>query len=168
MRSSIRIASGDLSAMRADLARAHPFAWERVGFMVASAAAATDRLLLLVRGYRPVADEDYVRSREVGAEIGSEAFRKALQWAYRPRSALIHVHTHHGRGKPEFSGVDLRSGFEFVPSFLTTVPRMPQGMLVLSDEAATGLLWLAEDRNPIAIDDFIQVGDHYHRDWRHA
>jgi hypothetical protein len=154
--------------MRADLARPHPFAWERVGFMVASAAAAADRLLLLVRGYRPVEDADYVRSREVGAEIGSEAFRKALQWAYRPRSALIHVHTHHGRGTPQFSGVDLRSGYEFVPSFLTTVPRMPHGMIVLSDDAANGLLWLADDREPIVIDGFTQVGNHYHCDWRQA
>jgi len=165
MKVAIRMASSTLSDMRADLARRHPFAHERVGFIAASATASDGRLLLLVRGYRPVADEDYVRSPGVGAEIGSDAFRKALQWAYSPKSALIHVHTHSGRAKPEFSGVDIRSGFEFVPSFFITIPRMPQGMIVLSDESAHGLVWLAENKQPVAIEDFTQVGAGYRRDW---
>jgi hypothetical protein len=120
---------------------------------------------LLVRGYQPVADEDYVDRPEVGAEIGSEAFRKALQWAYRPKSALIHVHTHHGRGRPGFSGVDIRSGSQFIPSFFVTIPRMPQGMMVLSDDSAHGLVWLAEDKPAVPIVDFTQVGIGYRRDW---
>ncbi len=165
MKVGIRITSPQLDAIRTDLARRHAFAWERVGFIAASATASAGRLLLLVRGYQPVADEDYVRAAGVGAEIGSEAFRKALQWAYRPKSALIHVHTHHGEGQPAFSGVDIRSGFEFVPSFFTTLPRMPQGMIVLSDDAATGLVWMAEERQPLAIEEFTQVGAGYRRDW---
>ena len=138
MKIGIRITSDLLGAMRADLARAHAFAHERVGFMVAAAAMAGDDLMLLVRGYRPVADEDYQVSTSVGAEIGSDAFRKALQWAYRPRSTLIHVHAHFHAGTPEFSSVDVTSGSVFVPSFFATVPRMPQGMIVLSNDAATG------------------------------
>lgn len=165
MRATIRIRSADLADMRADLARRHPFAWERVGFLTASATASADQLLLLVRGYLPVDDDDYVDGSGVGAEIGSEAFRKALQWAYRPRSALIHVHTHHGHGRPGFSGVDLRSGFQFVPSFFTTIPRMPQGMVVLSNDSATGLIWLSEDQAPVQVENFTQVGVGYRRDW---
>lgn len=165
MRISIRISSALLIEMRADLARSHPFAGERVGFMAASATASTGRVLLLVRGYHPVADDDYVDAPGVGAEIGSEAFRKALQWAYRPRSALIHVHTHHGRGHPGFSGIDLKSGFKFVPSFFVTAPRMPQGMMVLSDDSAHGLVWLTEDQPPQSIGEFSQVGTGYRRDW---
>lgn len=165
MKASLRIATPLLAAMRSDLARPHPFAGERVGFLAASATASHNRLLLLVRGYQPVADEDYQKSNEVGAEIGSEAFRKALQWAYRPKSTLLHVHTHHGRGRPGFSGVDLKSGSQFVPSFFVTLPRMPQGMLVLSDDSAHGLMWLAEDRPPMSIEHFTQVGIGYSRDW---
>ena len=165
MKVAIRIPAATLAEMRADLARPHPFAWERVGFMVAGATSSRDQLLLLVRGYRGVADEDYVRAADVGAEIGSDAFRKALQWAYRPKSALLHVHTHHGRGKPAFSGVDLRSGSEFAPSFFATIPRMPQGMIVLSDDSAAGLVWLAEDQAPEEIRSFSQMGAQYRRDW---
>jgi len=166
MRITIRIPSPTLKGMRADLARPHPHAGERVGFMAAAATSSPGELLLLVRDYRPVEDEDYHEAPDVGAEIGSEAFRKALQWAYRPKSALLHVHTHHGRGKPGFSGIDLRSGYKFVPSFFTTVPRMPQGMVVLSDDSAAGLVWLAEDEKPASVEVFSQVGHRYSRDWR--
>lgn len=165
MKLSIRIESGLLVKIRADLARRHKFAWERVGFMAANATGSAAGILLLVRGYQPVADEDYVRATNVGAEIGSEAFRKALQWAYRPKSALIHIHAHHRSGRPGFSGIDLKSGRTFVPSFFVTIPRMPQGMVVLSDDAATGLVWLAETRAPLEIDNFSQVGMGYRRDW---
>jgi hypothetical protein len=154
-----------LGAMRADLARPHEFAAERVGFMAAAAMSSPGELVLLVRGYRPVADEDYNDTAHVGAEIDAEAFRKALQWAYRPRSALLHVHTHHGFGKPGFSGVDLRSGGRFVPSFFTTVPRMPQGMVVLSNDSAAGLVWIDEHEDPIPVGAFTQMGRRYRRDW---
>lgn len=133
--------------------------------MAASGAAAAEGLLLLVHGYLPVADEDYVHAPDVGAEIGSEAFRKALEWAYRTKSALMHVHTHHGEGRPRFSRVDLESGKRFVPSFFITIPRSPHGMVVLSEDSASGLLWLAEENNPVPIESFTQVGRHYRRDW---
>lgn len=165
MRITIRIASLMLDEMRADLSRPHQHAGERVGFMAAAATGSPGELLLLVHGYRAVDDADYDRSAHVGAQIGGEAFRKALQWAYRPKSALIHVHTHHGKGKPGFSGVDIRSGSKFVPSFFTTIPRMPQGMIVLSDDSAAGLVWLDEHQKPEAIDIFAQVGHLYRRDW---
>jgi hypothetical protein len=162
---TIRIPAPLLSSVRRDLDRSHAHAWERVGFMAAAAAASPGELLLLVRGYQPVADEDYVYAPGVGAEIGSDAFRKALQWAYRPKSALLHVHTHHGRGRPSFSVVDMRSGAEFVPSFFTTIPRMPQGMIVLSGDSADGLIWLGEDCDPVRIGAFTQVSTNYSRNW---
>lgn len=168
MNITLRLPAPLLNAMRADLARPHAHAGERVGFLRAAAMKTVNGLLLLVRDYHPVADEDYARAPDVGAEIGSEAFRKALQWAYRPRSTLFHVHTHHGRGRPSFSGVDLKSGRQFVPSFFTTIPRMPQGMLVLSDDDAYGLVWLAEDHPPAPINSFAQIGAHYSRDWKDA
>src|SRR5690606_15791533 len=86
---TIRIPTPLLRLVRRDLDRPHLHACERVGFMAAADSASARELLLLVRGYQPVDDEDYVRAPDVGAEIGSEAFRKALQWAYRPKSTLL-------------------------------------------------------------------------------
>src|SRR3546814_16946689 len=68
--------------------------------------------------------------------IGPDAMRKGLQFAYMSRSALVHLHTHGGTGRPEFSGVDLDDGKNFVPSFFNVVPHLPHALLVLSDESA--------------------------------
>ncbi|WP_439373034.1 hypothetical protein [Bradyrhizobium sp. DASA03120] len=117
MKVSLKIAGSLLDQVRRDLARPHFFAHERVGFLTAGAAAVAGDLMLLVRGYMPVADEDYEVAPGVGARIGSNAMRKAAQAAYRPPSALLHVHTHGGRGLPKFSGIDLESGDKFVAGF---------------------------------------------------
>lgn len=166
MNITIRIQTDLLKEIRKDLRRPHPYAWERVGFVAAAATSTPSSLILLVHNYQPVADDDYIVSDDVGAAIGSEAFRKAAQLAYRSKSALIHIHAHHGSGRPRFSEVDMNSGHYFVPSFFATVPRMPQGMIVLSDNSADGLIWLAEDRIPLPIHTFTQVGNGYARDWR--
>ncbi len=168
MIAAIRVRSERLRDIRADLARPHPHAWERVGFIAAGATTSCGGLLLLARGYMPVADVDYLQDSGVGASIGSDAFRKALQWAYREKSTLLHIHSHHGFGRPGFSSVDLASGSTFAPSFFITVPRMPHGMIVLSDDDAYGLLWLAEERSPVPINDFSQTGTHYRRDWQRS
>src|SRR3546814_18331608 len=80
---------------------------------------------LLAREYQPVADEDYVPNPRVGAMIGPDAMRNGLQFAYMSRSALVHLHTHGGTGRPEFSGVDLDDGKNFATSFFNVVPHLP-------------------------------------------
>lgn len=166
---TLKIAGHLLDRVRSDLERPHFFAHERVGFLTAGAAAVGSGLLLTVRAYLPIDDGDYESAYGVGARIGSDAMRKAAQAAYRPPSTLLHVHTHGGRGMPKFSKVDLESAREFVPGFFQSCPRMPHGLLVLSDNAATGILWMDRSREPIDIDRFVRVdrpivnqwSDHY-------
>lgn len=111
--------NGDLlDEVRADLRRPHAFAHERVGFLTAAAASdGQGGMMLLVRRYQDVADEDYEWHPKVGAQIGSNAMRKAAQASYRPPSALLHIHTHGGHGRPGFSRIDLDSAVTFVPGF---------------------------------------------------
>jgi len=164
MKARIKIPGAMLDGVHRDLHRPHPFAFERVGFMTAGVAqAGADRLLLLARDYQPVADEDYLPDRGVGAKIGSDAMRKAAQLVYQGRSALLHIHSHGGIGRPEFSGIDLRSGAEFVPGFFHSVPRMPHGILVLSQDSATGLLWFGPDQSGDYVADFVRVGAPYRK-----
>ena len=144
--------------MRADLERPHRFAFERVGFLTAGTARVQDGFLLVCRSYHPIADEDYERSNSVGAQIGSSAMRKGIEAAYANSSSLIHIHTHGGVGDPEFSGVDLRSALGFVPGFFNALPRMPHGLVVLSDDSARGLLWTGRNNEPHNINGFVQVG----------
>lgn len=165
MKIALKITGPMLDLVRRDLARPHFFAHERVGFLTAGAAAVPGGLLLLVRGYMPVADEDYEVAPGVGARIGSNAMRKAAQSAYRPASTLLHVHTHGGRGLPGFSGVDLKSGNEFVPGFFQSCPKMPHGLLVLSDTGATGLLWLEPGKPSVSIDRFIRIDQPIVEQW---
>jgi hypothetical protein len=145
--------------VRDDLERPHAFAWERVGFITAGAMASSGGdLILFCRRYMNVADEDYEASDDVGAQIGPEAMRKAAELAYNTKSALLHVHMHKGRGRPEFSRTDANSGFEFVPGFFNVQPRMPHGLIVLNETGARGLIWIAKDRSPLYVNDFLQVG----------
>lgn len=164
MKARIKVPSAMLATIRADLARPHQFAHERVGFLTAGAALFDGNgLLLLVRDYRPVDEEDYVPDRSVGVKIGADAMRKALQAAYRPASTVLHIHTHGGLGRPHFSGVDRRSAGEFIPSFFNPVPRMPHGIVVLSDDGANGLLWIDPHQAPVPIADIISVGGSYRK-----
>lgn len=165
MKITLKIIGSLLDEVRADLGRRHDFAHERVGFLTAGVAAIPNGLILVVRAYLPVDDADYELAPKVGARIGSNAMRKAVQAAYRPPAALLHVHTHGGVGKPRFSKVDLFSADQFVPGFFQTVPRMPHGLLVLSNNAATGKLWLAADRHAIAIDQFVRVDAPLTNEW---
>ncbi len=165
MKVTLKITGSLLDQVRRDLVRPHFFSHERVGFLTAGASVVAGGLLLLVRGYMPIADEDYEIAPDVGARIGSNAMRKAAQAAYRPASAILHVHTHGGRGLPKFSGIDLESGKKFVPGFFQSCAKMPHGLLVLSDNGATGLLWLGSGEPSVPIDRFIRVGHPIVEQW---
>lgn len=167
MRVRIKIPRQQLEDIRRDLHRPHAFAFERVGFLTAGVTRVEDGLMFLARTYCPVADEDYVPDPTVGVKIGGTAMRKGLELAYQPRSTLLHIHSHGGLGTPDFSGTDLRSGSEFVPGFFHTVPHMPHGMLVLSDDSATGMLWLGPDERSFYVAEFVQVGAPYRKFGRH-
>lgn len=154
----IKINAALLATVRIDLYRPHPFAHERVGFISAGMSAMGPDVLILARGYRPVADEDYLPDPCVGAKMGPEAIRKALQWAMQDGHALFHVHTHGGRGVPGFSGTDVRENAKFVPDFCKVAPQSIHGAIVLSDNAARGQVWLSRNRPHTFIAQFTEVG----------
>jgi hypothetical protein len=159
MKIHIKITEALLAQVRLDLHRRHPFSFERVGFLTAGATRSVDGdILLLCRSYHPVDDDDYERSAMVGAQIGSDAMRKAIEVAHLGKSALLHVHTHGGNGLPGFSKTDLVSGAQFVPGFFNALPRMPHGLLVLSNTSARGLVWTAKKAQPQYVAGFTQVG----------
>jgi hypothetical protein len=154
----LRITRHLLHTVRLNLARPHPFAYERVGFLAAGLSSRANDLWVLVRSYRAVADGDYLHDHSVGAMMGPEAIRKALQWAMSENVAVFHVHAHSGRGHPRFSGLDLREQAKFVPNFFHVAPQCPHGALVLSDVFAYGHIWLSEDRPYDVITRFSEVG----------
>lgn len=153
-----KITTALLKEIRFDLRRSHDFAYERVGFILAGLARSARGVLVLAHTYRPVADEDYLPDQTVGAMMGADAIRKAMEWALIGGAAIFHVHTHGGHGIPRFSCIDLRENAKFVPDFLKVAPGKIHGAVVLSDVAATGLYWTSADRSPARIDEFLEVG----------
>jgi hypothetical protein len=167
MRIAFKITSALLTTVRIDLARPHPFAHERVGFISASLSATGDNIIVIAREYRPIEDNDYLPDPSVGAMMGPDAIRKALQWTIDTGTAAFHVHSHGGRGVPSFSGVDIRENAKFVPDFFKVAPQMPHGAVVLSDDAARGQIWLEQKTQPLIISSYSEVGMPA-RSWRAA
>ena len=158
MRIIFKITRSLLADIRQDLMRTHPFAHERVGFISTGLSAIGRDIVVLARGYQPVHDDDYLDIRSVGAMMGPNAIRKALQLSMQSRGALFHVHTHGGRGLPRFSHVDICENVKFVPDFFKVAPQCAHGAIVLSNDAARGQVWLDRKRSPVAINSFIEVG----------
>src|SRR5260370_25473204 len=92
MKTIFRTTDRFLADVRRDLARPHRFAAERVGFISIRAASTATSLVLLGESYHPVADDDYIDDTSVGAMMGQESIRKALNIALLQPVGMIHVH----------------------------------------------------------------------------
>ncbi|WP_051380569.1 hypothetical protein [Bradyrhizobium sp. WSM1743] len=146
-----------MARLRDDLERSHAFAHERVGFVTVRAAKGLEGLVLFADEYYPVADNEYLPDPSVGAMIGQEAFRKALELALLKGVGIFHVHMHGLSPRLWFSGTDLREQAKFVPDFFSVCPQMPHGALVLNAKTAAGRVWLGPN-DVRKIDVFEEVG----------
>lgn len=146
-----------LTKVRDDLIRPHAFAHERVGFITVRAARGAEGIVLLAENYYPVADADYVNDQTVGAMIGQEGLRKALEIALLQRVGVFHVHMHGLSTRLWFSGIDLSEQMKFIPDFFTVCPNMPHGALVLNAKTAAGRVWLGPN-HVTHITSFDEVG----------
>lgn len=147
-----------LDSIREDLERPHRFAAERVGF-ISARAAMTNNLLIIAEGYHPVADEDYMDDMSVGAMMGQEAIRKALNVALLSPVGMFHVHMHSHHGRPGFSRTDLREQKKFVPDFFK-VSSLVHGAIVLSYDLQVGSVWLKPNK-VVPINEFNVVGSRF-------
>jgi hypothetical protein len=134
----MRVPTALMARMRTDLSREHPFAAERVGFLVTAASPGSDDVMVvLARDYWPAADDSYLRDDSVGARIGLAAIRVATSMALNGRSerlGVFHVHLHPHRGMPALSTTDQRE-----------LPLLVRGLGNVSVESLHGLLVLSED-----------------------
>jgi hypothetical protein len=154
-----KIGDSLLGEIKRDLLRPHPFAYERVGFL----ACRTARLepqgwLLLGARYYPIADADYLPDDSVGALIGSDAIRKALQIAYNEPLSMAHFHLHRHHGMTGFSPTDKRETAKMIPDFWKVRPNHPHAAVILSLDSLCGILWEPGSREQLPITDFTVVG----------
>ncbi|HEX7965322.1 MAG TPA: hypothetical protein VF651_06355 [Gammaproteobacteria bacterium] len=162
MRTIFRITDQMIGEIRRDLQRPHDFAAERVGFISVRADQTASNLLLIGEGYHPVADEEYVDDASVGAMMGQEAIRKALDIALLKPVGMFHVHLHSHRGRPRFSPTDVREQRKFVPDFFKVRPH-PHGAIVLSFNQQYGTVWMGPTRTT-PISEFNIIGPRFSAD----
>jgi hypothetical protein len=148
-----------LDDIQIDLSRPHQFAGERVGFVACTAAAlSAGGVAVIAHQYLPVADDHYEQDWNVGAMMGPSAIRLALQYSYRHRVSMFHVHRHDHNGTPAFSHVDISESKKFVPDFWKVQRHRPHGALVLSFDAIYGLCWLPNFQHPLPFSEYVVVG----------
>jgi proteasome lid subunit RPN8/RPN11 len=142
-----------------DLRRPHPFAAERVGFLSCRVGGLKPSgWAVLAHDFHSVADDDYLNDRGVGAMMGPAAIRKAMQVGLSNEVCMFHVHIHGHRGRPWFSGIDLRETAKFVPDFWHVRPHMVHGAIVLSLNSMSGLCWHPHASAPLRFSEFSIVG----------
>ena len=159
MKINVKMSRKLLLQIREDLARPHPFAFERVGFLACKVAETKPRgVIVFPYRYLEVEDKDYLNDVSVGAMMGPAAIRKALQFAYKNQVAMFHAHIHDHYGPPWFSDIDVRETNNFVPDFWHVRPTFPHGALVLSRDSLSGLCWMPGRKKPFRISGFNIVG----------
>ncbi|MEP7375975.1 MAG: ThiF family adenylyltransferase [Chitinophagaceae bacterium] len=132
----MRIPARIQQQMLIDLQRKHPFAYERVGFLFTKSKKLTNKtMLVLATEYVPVADEDYVEDKTVGARINSTSIRKAMQTIFDNKGGCFHVHLHDHSGIPGPSSTDKKGLPGVAESFSNISGEQVNGILILSHDS---------------------------------
>jgi hypothetical protein len=159
MKVEIRIPGAIWTAAVADLARPHPFAFERVGFLSsASALLGPDHHLVLITKYHTVPDQHYLDDRSVGACIGSDAIRSSMQRVLDERTGQLHVHLHDHRGPTGPSRTDRKGLPPIVRSLATIGPGQASGYLILSADHAWAEMRVPGVNTPVLVTKITSVG----------
>ena len=164
MNTFLKIPTLLLETVKIDLSRPHPFAYERVGFLLCKQEVTSNSLGIFAYNYISIPDEEYVEDSTVGAMIGSKAMLRALGLAFNDGKrdvSIFHIHEHFGTGMPWFSRVDLKESIKFVPDFFNTAPNVPHGILVANEEHLAGQIWLSKEGAPQTINTITSVGIPY-------
>lgn len=156
---TVRINAHMLGEIRKDLARTHPHAAERVGFVYARMGnQGGPELQILPARYESLPDSDYIPDDEVGAKIGSVAIRRAMQNSLADGVGVFHVHMHEHRGRPGFSPVDLAAYPGLITGFQNVSPALAHGALLLSHDSCECLVWLLGTKRPTGGGRIVVVG----------
>lgn len=157
---TLKLRSDLLEEILEDLRRSHPFAAERVGFIVARPTRSKSGIILLASRYIVVPDDGYVEDHSAGAVMNEKTIFGAMQIGYAENVSVIHLHLHDHAGQPGFSSTDRRESAKFVPAFLGARPEYPHAAVVLSKDRFIGLCWLKGKKKPQSISQFVVVGPH--------
>jgi hypothetical protein len=161
MRVVIKLTGRLYSAIRNDLARPHPFALERVGFVLGRLSDGDSCKILFLTTYHAVPDDEYVDDASVGARIGPYRITWAMQAAHRGRmtgEGVFHVHAHRHQGEPTMSKTDLRELPALMPGLRAVNPDCAHGIIILSEDHGAGWFWLPGTSDVTRTDSISVIG----------
>jgi hypothetical protein len=164
---TLRIPDTLLTRVRSDLRRSHPFAGERVGFILCRAAAGPCGWTILAYGYQSIPDDAYVDDPRYGATVSSVGFLPALQAAYAEPISVCHVHLHDHSGPTRFSRPDERESAQFMPDFLKVRPGLPHSAIVVGKDHLWGKCWTDRETPSVVISELHVVGAPILTSWNH-
>ena len=162
MKVEIRLTGSLHEKILRDLARPHPFAAERAGFVFGRVGSlANEGKLVLLTRYDSIPDDQYVDDESVGARIGSDALTWAMQAVYygRPaREGIFHIHVHPHRGETRMSPVDRREIPKLMPGFQSVGREAVHGIIILSLDHGAAWVWLPGRKEPVAAGTISVIG----------
>lgn len=154
----VKMTKSIYDTMRADLRRPHPFAYERVGFILARKEVSSETLSIFATNYHPILDSHYINDPDVGAKIGAAALRGIMERAYPTKECIIHVHLHDHSGPPRFSKADRIGYNQMIPSFHNIGGTAVHGGMVFSFDNAIGLIWTSKNKEPFFVNKLSIIG----------
>jgi hypothetical protein len=162
MKTEIKLIGNLYNQVLQDLARPHPFAAERVGFVFGRMGTLTDRgIVILLNRYHSIPDNQYIEDSTVGARIDSEAITWAMQAVYhgRPtREGLFHVHVHGHKGETGMSAVDSREISKIILGLQSVGRAAVHGIIIFSLDHGSSWVWLPACKEPRRIDCISVIG----------
>lgn len=134
----INLSKQNMKKIRDDLARPHPYAFERVGFVF---IRPNSTKTIDIIDYLSIPDDFYINNPHVGAEVDYRAIVMAMKRADHNNEGVLQVHEHLGKGIPKFSKVDIDSHPVYLRSFRNANPRAIHGFLLLSEDSIVARIW---------------------------
>ena len=158
----IRLTRSLYDLIQSDIARPHPFAYERIGFAYGKIGNrhGRDPLVILYR-YSSVLDEHYVEDSKVGARIGGDAITDVMQQILDHRSeqeGAFHVHVHDHPGPTGLSHTDRSEIPLLIPSFKAVGKEAAHGFIIFSKNHGLSWVWLPGQREPVSASRIVVVG----------
>lgn len=148
--------------LKRDLARPHPFASERVGFVFGKLGSLVgDGKVVLLTRYHSIPDDQYVEDDTVGARIGADAMTEAMQAVYYGRAekeGIFHIHIHDHLGDTGMSRVDARELPPMIPGFQSVGREAAHGVIILSRNHGRGWVWFPGREEPAVTDSVSIIG----------